>query len=73
MELQNQKHLGLMWVGCRHQTKVRPTPGGGGEDHHLPHQNALEEQILMTIQQPVSLVEATGIGDASRQKEDWHQ
>ena len=27
----------------------------------------------MTTQQPVSLVEATGTGDASGWKEDWHQ
>ena len=34
----------------RQQTKARPTPGGGGGgDHHLPLQNALEEQILMII------------------------
>ena len=59
----------------RHQTKTRPTPGGGGggEDHRPPHQNVLEEQIQMTTQQSVSLVEATGAGDASRWKEDWHQ
>ena len=58
----------------RHLTKVRPAPRGGGEDHHPPHQNVLEEQIQMITQQPVSLVEATGIGDAvGRQKEDWHQ
>ena len=57
----------------RHLTKVRPTPGGGGKDHHPPHWNVLEEQIQMTTQQPVSLEEATGIGNAGRQKEDWHQ
>ena len=59
----------------RHQTKARPTPGGGGggEDHHLPHQNILEEQVQMTTQQPVSLVEAAGIKDSGRLKEDWHQ
>ena len=54
-------------------TKARPTPGGGGEDHHLPHWNTLEEQIRMIIQQPASLVEATGVRDASGWKEDWHQ
>ena len=27
----------------------------------------------MITQQPVSLVEATGIGDAGELKEDWHQ
>ena len=53
--------------------KVRPAPRGGGEDHHPPHLNILEEQIQITTQQPVSPVEATGIGDASRWKEDWHQ
>ena len=58
---------------CRCPTKVRLTPGGGGEDHHLPHWNILEEQIQMTIQQPASLVEAAGIEDTSGQKEDWHQ
>ena len=60
---------------CRCQTKARPTPGRGGEGehHHLPYQNALEEQIWMIIQQPMSLVEAAGTGDAGRQKEDWHQ
>ena len=26
-------------------TKMRPTPGGGGEAHHLLHQNALVKQI----------------------------
>ena len=57
----------------RHLTKARPAPRGGGEDHHPPHQNILEEQIQMITQQPVSLVEAAGIGDASRWKEDWHQ
>ena len=57
----------------RCQTKARPTPGEGGEDHHLPHRNALEEQIQMIIQQPASLVEAAGAGGASRWKEDWHQ
>ena len=58
----------------RRLTKARSAPGGGGgEDHHPPHQNILEEQIQMTTQQPVSLVEATGAGDASGQKEDWHQ
>ena len=58
---------------CRCPTKMRPTPGGGGEAHHLPHWNILEEQMQMTIQQPVSQVEATGIEDAGRQKEYWHQ
>ena len=58
---------------CRCLTKVRLTPRGGGEDHHPPHRNILEEQIQMTSQQPLSLVEATGIGDASGQKEDWHK
>ena len=62
-------------VGRLHRcpTKMRLTPGGGGEAHHLPHQNVLVEQIQMTIQQPVSQVEATGIKDAGGQKEDWHQ
>ena len=54
-------------------TKMRPTPGGGGEAHCLPHQNVLVEHIQMTIQQPVSQVEAAGIKDAGGQKEDWHQ
>ena len=59
---------------CRCLTKARPAPGGGGgQDHHPPHQNVLEEQIQMTTQQPVSLVEAAGAGDAGGQKEDWHQ
>ena len=43
------------------------------EDHHPPHQNDLEEQIQMITQQPVSLVEATGIRDTGRWKEDWYQ
>ena len=54
-------------------TKTRLTPGGGGEAHCLPHQNILVEQIQMTIQQPVSHVEATGVEDTGGQKEDWHQ
>ena len=54
-------------------TKVRLTPGGGGEDHHLLHWNILMEQIQMNTQQPASLVEAAGIRDASGKKEDWHQ
>ena len=41
---------------CRHPTKMRLTPGRGGEDHLLPHQNTLEEQIQMTILQSASLV-----------------
>ena len=49
---------------CRCPTKMRLTPGGGGEAHHLHHQNVLVEQIQMTIQQPASQVEATGIKDA---------
>ena len=43
------------------------------DDPHLPHWNGLEEQILMIIQQPASLVEAAGAGDAGRLKEDWYQ
>ena len=56
-----------------HQTKARPTlgGGGGGDGHHFPHCNGLEEQIQMTTRQPVSLAEATGAGDAGRWKEDW--
>ena len=57
----------------RHPMKVRPVPGGGGEDHHPPHQNTLEEQTPTTIQLPVSQVEAVGIKDTSEQREDWHQ
>ena len=40
----------------RCQARARPVPGGGGEDHHLPHWNTLKEQTLMTIQWPASLV-----------------
>ena len=58
---------------CRCPTKVRLTPGGGGEAHHLPHQNTLVEQSQMTIQWPVSQVEATGIEDAGEWRRDWHQ
>ena len=54
-------------------TKMRLTPGGGGEAHHLLHQNVLVEQIQMIIQQPVSQVEATGIEDAGELREDWAQ
>ena len=57
---------------CRHPTKARPTPGGGGGSPPS-HQNALEEQTQMTTLQPASLVEAAGIKDAGGQKEDWHQ
>ena len=41
-------------------------------DHHLPLRNAWEEQIPMIIQRLVNLVKVTGIGDAGRQREDWH-
>ena len=58
---------------CRCPTNARPAPGGGGKAHHLPHQNALEEQIQMTIQLPVSQVEAAGVKDTSGLREDWHQ
>ena len=44
-----------------------------GEAHHPPDQNTLEEQIQMIIQLPVSQVEATGIEDTSKLREDWHQ
>ena len=75
MEQQNQKHLGLMWLGC---TGDKPKldllqEEEKEEDHHLPLQNALEEQILMIIQHPASLVKAAGIGDTDGQKGDWHQ
>ena len=40
-------------------------------DHHLPLQNAWEEQIQMIIWWPVSQVKVAGIGDAGRQREDW--
>ena len=57
----------------RYLTKVRPLPEKEGEDHHPLHQNVLEEKIQKITQQPVSLVEAAGIGDTRGQKEDWHQ
>ena len=41
--------------------------------HHLPLQNAWEEQIQMIIQQSASPVKVTGVGDTSRQRGDWHQ
>ena len=41
--------------------------------HHLPLQNAWEEQIQMIIPRPVSLVKVAGIEDASRQKGGWHR
>ena len=41
--------------------------------HHLHHWNTLAEQIPMTIQLPVSQVEAVGIENASKQRGDWHQ
>ena len=37
---------------------------------HLPLQSGQEEQIQMITLQPVSLVKAAGIGDASGQRED---
>ena len=40
---------------------------------HLPLQNIRGEQIQMITLQPVSQVKVTGIADASKQKEDWHQ
>ena len=43
------------------------------EDPHLPLQNIWEEQIWMITLQPVSQVKVAGIGDAGRQREDWHQ
>ena len=42
-------------------------------DPHLPLQNVREEQIQMITLQPVSQVKVEGIGDAGRQREDWHQ
>ena len=42
-------------------------------DHHLPLWIAREEQIQMIILWPASQVKATGIGDASGQREDWHR
>ena len=39
---------------------------------HLSLQNVWEEQIQMITLQPVSQVKVTGIGDAGRQREDWH-
>ena len=39
----------------------------------LPLQNVQEEQIQMITLQPVSQVKVTGIGDAGRQREDWHR
>ena len=44
-----------------------------GVDHHLPLQNAHEEQILMIIRWLVNPVKVAGIGDAGRQREDWHR
>ena len=58
---------------CRCPTKARPAPGSAGKTHHLPHQNALVEQIQMTIQLPVSQMEAAGIKDAGELREDWHK
>ena len=42
------------------------------EDPNLPLQNVWEEQIQMITLQPVSQVRVAGIGDAGRQREDWH-
>ena len=56
-----------MWPGCvGGRQKLDLLQEEEEEDHHLPHQNALEEQIQMTTPQPASLVEATGVGDAGR-------
>ena len=41
-------------------------------DHHLPLQNAQEEQIQIIILWPASQVKVAGIGDTSGQREDWH-
>ena len=41
-------------------------------DPHLPLQNAREEQIHTIILRPVSQVKVAGVGDAGRQREDWH-
>ena len=72
-----QEHLGLMWPDCiggrPKLDLLQEEEEEEVEDHHLPHWNALEEQIQMTTQQPVSLVEAAGTGDAGRWKEGWHQ
>ena len=40
---------------------------------HLPLQNIREEQIQTITLQPVSQVKVAGIGDAGRQREDWHR
>ena len=49
MKLQKQKHLRLMWVSDEDTKPEQDQFQEEEEDHHLPHQNALEEQTLMTI------------------------
>ena len=74
MELLNRRCLELAWVGhADAQQRLDQLQEVEGEAHHPPHQNALEEQIHMIIQLPVSQVEAAGIKDASELREDWHQ
>ena len=65
-----------MWLDCvddRQKPNLLQEEEEEEEDPHLPLQNVLEEQIRMITLQPVSQVKATGIGDASRQREDWHR
>ena len=68
-----QVTLGLMWPCCRGgRPNLDLLQEEEEEVEDPPPQNALEEQIQMTIQQLVSLVEATSAGDTSNWREDWH-
>ena len=75
-EWRNRRRPGSMRLHC---VNDRPKPDLLQEEeeeevgHHLPLQNAWEEQIQMIILWPVSQVKVTGIGDASGQREDWHR
>ena len=75
-EQQNRRHPESMWLD---RIDDRPKPDLLQEEEeeevgpHLPLQNAREEQIQMIILWPVSQVKVAGIGDACRQKEDWHR
>ena len=63
-----QKHLRLMWVSHKDAKPEQDQLQGEEEEHLLPHQNALEDQTRMTIQQPASLRETAGTGGAGGQK-----
>ena len=73
MEVQSRRCLGLVQEGHTHAPQRQGQCQVAEEAHHLSHQNALAEQIQMTVQLPVSQVGATGIKDTSRWRGDWYQ